>query len=327
MITRVFRSFEEARRQFAASSLAIGNFDGVHIGHQALLSATKQFADESGGLTTSVLTFDPHPTAVVAPERKPALISTLDQRLRLLRMAGAEQIMVLPFTEDIARFSPTQFVQNVLVDLLNVKAIFVGENFRFGHKQVGTPESLRELGRDLGFAPFFIKPVTYRGETVSSSLIRQYLKDGKVSRAGRLLGRCFVIEGEVVAGRGVGSKQLVPTLNVRPAADQLVPRGIYVSETFDTSRDRRWHSITNVGTSPTFGTNETTIETYLLSEFDGLTPESIRVDFRRFVRWETWFPTVDDLRLQILKDVARAQAYWRRFQQICLRYTESDLTA
>jgi riboflavin kinase/FMN adenylyltransferase len=327
VITKIFRSFEEARGQFAASSLAIGNFDGVHIGHQALLSTTKQFAQETGGLTTSVLTFDPHPTAVVAPERKPALISTLDQRLRLLKIAGAEQIMVLPFTEDVARLSPKQFVQNVLVDLLNVRAIFVGENFRFGHKQAGTPESLRELGQDFGFAPFFIKPVRYRGETVSSSLIRRYLKDGKVSRAGRLLGRCFFVEGEVVAGRGVGSKQLVPTLNVRPAVDQLVPRGIYVSETFDTERDRRWHSITNVGTNPTFGTNETTIETYLLSEFDGLTPESIRVEFRRFVRWETWFPTVDELRVQILKDVARAQAYWRMFQHICLRYTESDLTA
>jgi riboflavin kinase/FMN adenylyltransferase len=311
MSVRIFRSVEEARGNFAASALAIGNFDGVHIGHQALLEAARSFAGRSGS-KTSVLTFHPHPTAIVAPERTPPLICTLEQRLRLLEAAGAEQILVLPFTEDVARLSPEQFVSQILTGVLNTRAVFVGQNFRFGHKQAGTPETLRALGRQSGFEPCFIDPVSYRGEIVSSSSIREYLKGGNVARAGRMLGRCFFVEGDVVAGRGVGSKQLVPTLNVRPAAEQIVLRGIYVTETIDTRRNRRWQSITNVGTSPTFGTNETTIETYLLSPFDGLTPESIRVEFRRFVRWETWFPSVDDLRVQILKDVARAQAYWRR---------------
>lgn len=311
MSARVFRSLDEARGQFAASALAIGNFDGVHIGHQALIEGTRNFA-EPRDLVPSVLTFHPHPTAVVAPDRKPPMICTLEQRIRLLQAAGAKQVLVLPFTQDVARLSPDEFVCDILINVLNTKAVFVGRNFRFGHKQAGTPETLRTWGGKCGFEAQFIDPISYRGQVVSSSLIREYLKNGNVSRAGRLLGRCFFVEGEVVAGRGVGSKQLVPTLNVRPEPEQVVPRGIYVTETLDLARDRRWQSITNVGTSPTFGTNETTIETYLLSEFDGLTPESIRVEFRRWVRWETWFPTVADLKVQIFKDVARAQAYWRR---------------
>jgi riboflavin kinase/FMN adenylyltransferase len=294
--------------------LAIGNFDGVHIGHKTLLERTGEFA-VAGGLLSSVLTFHPHPTAVVAPERLPPMICTLDQRLRLLEAAGAEQILVLPFTEEVARLSPEQFISEILVGLLNTKAVFVGRNFRFGHKQRGTPATLEAFGQQAGFEPHFIEPVTYRGEIVSSSAIREYLKRGNVSRAGRLLGRCFFIEGDVIAGRGVGSKQLVPTLNVRPEVEQLAPRGIYITETIDSARKRYWQSITNVGTSPTFGTNELTIETYLLSDFDGLTPESIRVEFRRFVRSETWFPSVDDLRVQILEDVERAQTYWHRLRK------------
>jgi riboflavin kinase/FMN adenylyltransferase len=312
MSARIFRSLEQARGNFAPSALLIGNFDGVHLGHQALLAQARSFA-ASHALLPSVLTFDPHPTVIVAPNRTPRMICTLDQRLRLLEAAGAEQILVLPFTEQVARLSPHEFVWEILVDVLKIRGVFVGENFRFGHKQAGTPETLRTLGREAGFEARFIEPVSYRGEIVSSSGIREHLKNGRVNRAGRLLGRCFFVEGDVVAGRGVGSKELVPTLNLRPERNQLVPRGIYVTDTIDTARNRRWHSITNVGTSPTFGTNETTIETYLISPFDGLTPESIRVQFRRWVRWETWFPSVGDLRVQILEDVDRAQAYWNHF--------------
>ncbi len=314
MSARVFRSLAEARGNFAPCSLAIGNFDGVHIGHRALLDVARRFAAERN-LTPSVLTFHPHPTAVVAPDRKPLLICTLQERLKLLDAAGAEQIFVLPFTEDISRLTPAQFVSTILVETLKTKEVFVGENFRFGHKQSGTPGVLAQLGEKFGFESHFIAPVCYRGEVVSSSAVRRYLKDGNVSRAGRLLGRCFSTEGEVVAGRGVGSKQLVPTLNVRPNPEQALPLGIYATETFDTLRNRSWQSITNVGTSPTFGTTETVIETYLLSPFDGLTPESIQVDFRHFIRRETWFPTIEALRVQIMKDVARAQAYWRRLEK------------
>lgn len=308
-------SLEDVRGSFGPCSLAIGNFDGVHIGHQELLSQTFDFASHNG-LRGAVLTFHPHPTVVVAPDRTPLTICSLEERLRLLELAGAERILVLPFTEEIARLSPAEFVSRILVDALETKAVFVGDNFRFGHKQAGTPDTLRTLGEQFGFVSHFVKPIAYRGEIVSSSGVRAYLTDGNVSRAGRLLGRCFMIEGAIVAGHGIGSKQTVPTLNLHPAPGQLVPRGVYVTETFEPLTHRRWPSITNAGVRPTFGGDELTIESFLLGPLEGHAPERIQVRFRRFVRAERQFPTPEALKDQIFKDVARAQAYWRRLAKL-----------
>jgi riboflavin kinase / FMN adenylyltransferase len=313
----VFSSIEEAEGRFGPSALAIGNFDGVHIGHQALLSKTVAFASQNG-LIPAVLTFDPHPTAVVAPDRVPLMICSLEERLRLLTAAGAVHILVLPFTEAIARLSPQDFVSKILTNALSTKAVFVGENFRFGHQQAGTANTLRALAVQFGFVSQFVSPVSFRGEIVSSSAIRQYLSSGNVVRAGRLLGRCFSVEGPVVSGHGVGSKQTVPTLNLLPVPGQLVPRGVYVTETIDPAANRRWPSITNTGTRPTFGGDQVTIETFLLGTLDGPSPEGIRVHFRRFLRAERQFPTPEALKTQILKDVARARAYWRRLSKTVL---------
>ncbi len=314
------------------SALAIGNFDGVHIGHQALISAAVAWASRNGAKPT-VLTFDPHPATVVAPNRVPPLICTLPQRLRLLKTAGAVEVMVLPFTEETAHLTPEEFVEQILVKMLNVKAVFVGENFRFGHRQAGTPDTLRKLAKRYDFATQFLPPVTSRGEIVSSSLIRRYLAEGRVGRAGRLLGRCFSVEGPVVSGRGIGRKETVPTLNLRPAPGQIVPPGIYVSETLERETGRRWQSVTSAGTNPTFNGSDLTIETYLLERLQGVpikqgrdregadigasmlkgeTPKEIEVRFRRFIRPERKFPSAEALKAEIFRDVARAQTYWRR---------------
>jgi riboflavin kinase / FMN adenylyltransferase len=146
--------------------------------------------------------------------------------------------------------------------------------------------------------------------------VREYLAAGNVARAGRLLGRCFAIEGPIVTGHGVGSKQTVPTLNLRPAAGQLLPRGVYVTETLDLRTGRYWPSITNAGVRPTFGGDDLTIETFLLDSLEGRAPEHIEVRFRRFIRPERQFPTPDALKGQIFKDAARAQAYWRRLSKL-----------
>lgn len=315
MSGNVFRSVEEARRHAGPCALTIGNFDGVHIGHQALLAQTIDHAAKKN-LAPAVLTFDPHPAVVVAPERIPAMICTLEQRLQLLSSAGADRILVLPFTAEVARLTPEQFVSQILVGGLKTQAVFVGENFRFGHRQTGSPDVLRTLGSQFGFISQFLKPVSFRGEIVSSSLIRRYLASGNVSRAARLLGRCFVVEGSIVAGHGVGSKQTVPTLNLRPQPGQLVPRGVYITETIDLLEHRHWPSITNVGVRPTFGGDEVTIETFLLSPLEGRTPERIKVEFHRFVRHEQQFENAEALKAQILKDVAAAQKYWRRVTRL-----------
>lgn len=315
MTPQVFHSVEEARGRLAGCALTIGNFDGVHIGHQALLANTLRYAT-ANGLMPAALTFHPHPTVIVAPERVPELICTLDQRLRFIAETGVNNIVVLPFTAEVARLSPRQFVSEVLCDALATKAVFVGENFRFGRKHRGTPHTLELLGAELGFTSQTVQPVSLRGELISSSVIRRYLASGNVSRAARLLGRCFSIEGPVVPGRGIGSRQTVPTLNLQPPTGQLVPRGVYITETLEPSTARRWQSITNCGVSPTFGNRELTIETFLLSPLEGAAPSRIDVRFHRFLRPEQQFENAEALKTQILKDVSRAQAYWRHLSHL-----------
>ena len=311
----VFRSLDEAAGRGRPCALAIGNFDGVHLGHQSLLARTVQLADRSG-VTPAALTFHPHPTTVVAPERIPLNLCSFEERLARIAEAGVQEITVLPFTAEIARLSPEAFVQQVLIAALQAKIVVVGENFRFGCRQSGNARTLQELGERCGFETYLLPPVLYRGEIVSSSAIRQYLNTGALTRANRLLGRCFSIAGPVVSGQGIGSKQTVPTLNLRRIDGQLTPRGVFITETFEASTGRSWQSITNVGNRPTFAGEEVTIETFLLSALKEPAPEYIRVEFRHFIRAERAFPDAPSLRAQIMQDVARAQAYWRRARPV-----------
>jgi riboflavin kinase/FMN adenylyltransferase len=317
MSGNTFRSLEEVNGRFGPCALAIGNFDGVHIGHRKLIAEAVQFASEQG-ITPAVLTFDPHPTAVVAPDRVPPMICTMEQRLKLLGEAGAQKIFVLTFTAELAQQSPEEFVSGLLVKSLETRGVFVGEGFRFGYKQSGTPEVLSQLASQYNFSARFVHPVSYRGEIVSSSAIRRYIGSGNVSRASRLLGRCYSLEGEVVKGQGIGSKQTVPTLNLRPDCHLVLPRGVYATETLDLESGRKWESVTNSGYRPTFGGTELTVETYLLSPLGDSSPERIQVQFRHFIRPEKQFPDAAGLRAQIFRDVARAQVFtrrWRKFAQ------------
>ena len=328
MMARVFRSVDEARGRFGPCALAIGNFDGVHLGHQKLIAETVSCARRNG-LTPAVITFDPHPTAIVAPERVPPLICPLEERLRLIAAAGAEHILVLNFTPEISRLSPAEFVEQILVDALQTKAVLVGENFRFGYRQEGTPETLQRLGARHGFNTCFLEPVKFRGQIISSSAVRSHLKNGNVLQAARFLGRCYSLAGPVVSGRGIGSKQAVPTLNLMPAPELVVPHGIYVTETFDVTEkfdvketfdvtetfdnvnQRRWPSVTSCGYNPTFGATDLTVETYLLTALENNSPRAIEVRFRHFLRREETYPDAQSLKAQILNDVARSEAYWQ----------------
>jgi riboflavin kinase/FMN adenylyltransferase len=315
MSAMVFRSLQEAQGKFGPAALAIGNFDGVHIGHRALIGAMAEYADRHS-LRKGVLTFHPHPTVLVAPDRVPPMLCTLDERIQWLQNLGVERILVLPFTPELSHFTPEQFVAQVLVDALNTKGTFVGENFHFGYRQAGTPAVLTELGKQYGFATTFLKPVTYKGDVVSSSAIRKALIQHRLLFASRLMSRCFSAAGPVVAGQGIGARQTVPTLNIRPVPDQLLLRGVYITRTFDLSLDRSWPSITNVGVRPTFQGEGVTIESYLLAPLTGETPREIRVEFRRFLREEHQFSNPESLKQQIFRDVARAQAYWRRVEKV-----------
>jgi riboflavin kinase/FMN adenylyltransferase len=308
MRAQVFRSLEEAHGRFGPAALAMGNFDGVHIGHRALVASMSDYA-QAHGLKKGVLTFHPHPTVLVAPDRVPPMLCTLDERIAHLEALGVEQILVLPFTPELSRHTPEEFVERVLAGTLNTRATFVGTNFHFGYRQAGTPAVLTELGRQHGFATTFLEPITYRGRIVSSSAIREALNSHRLGFASRLLGRCFSVAGPVVAGQGIGRRETVPTLNIVPAADQILLRGVYITRTFDLDSRRQWPSITNIGEGMT-------VESFLLTPLTGESPRQIRVEFRRFVREERQFESPQMLKEQILRDVGRAQAYWRRADRL-----------
>lgn len=318
---RVYRRIEEIGPEAHGCAVSVGNFDGVHIGHKRIFRRVVQLSRERGW-KPSVLTFDPHPTKVVAPGRAPKLLSSVDERVRYMQAEGIEQAFVLPFDERFSRQTPEEFVEHVLVERLQAKAVLVGDNFRFGNKQAGNVETLRELGAKLGFIVEIIGGVELRGRVVSSSAVRAAISAGQTMLACRLLERPYALEGNVVRGQGIGSKQTVPTLNLETAAEVLPANGVYVSRTLALSDGRSWPSVTNVGYRPTFNGQGLTIETFLLEKLDGDSPENIRVEFYLRLRDEKKFESPEALRHQILRDVSRAQAFHRRYGR--LKHTPCD---
>ena len=312
---RVYRSLAEVPADFGPSALTIGNFDGVHAAHRRILRRVKEVAVERG-LKAGALTFNPHPSKVVAPARAPRLMTSPEERCVLMQEEGIEQVLILPFDRDVARLAPEQFVEQVLVRKLGVRAVVLGHDFCFGYKQSGNVRVLTELGRKYGFTTEEVKAVMVRGRLVSSTALRQLIEAGLVAQAARLLERPYALEGEVVAGHGVGSKQTVPTLNLAANTEVLPATGVYVTRTRDLDDGRAWPSITNVGHRPTFGGDQKiSIETFLLTPLEGEAPRRIRVEMLWRVRDERKFPDAQALKQQILRDAGRARAYFRRLKK------------
>ena len=306
-----FRSVAEVPASFGPSVVTIGNFDGVHAGHRAMLRRVSEIARERG-LAATVLTFDPHPAAVLAPDRAPKLLMTIAQRVRAMEAEGVDAALLLPFSLEFARLTPEEFAAGILRDTLHARVVLVGEDFRFGHKQAGDIGTLRELGARLGFEVEPVVAVTRRGERISSSSVRRLVGEGAVSKACRMLGAPFALEGPIVKGQGIGSKQTVPTLNLDPRNEVLPKTGVYVTRARDLADGRRWNSITNIGYRPTFDGSALTVETFLLSPFDGLTPLEVEVEFLAFVRDERKFESPEALRAQIIRDAGVAARLHRR---------------
>jgi riboflavin kinase/FMN adenylyltransferase len=321
---KVYWNLEDIPADFGPSAVAIGNFDGVHAGHREILRRATQIANDFG-YTPSVLTFHPHPKKLLSPSTAPRSLDSIDKRLERLAALGIRQAVVLPFTAEFSSLSPRDFLRKIVAGKLDAKSVLVGDNFRFGHRQQGDVALLRELAPVFGYAPEITEAVTTRGRAVSSSLIRHLLTEGKVQLANRLLGYPYMLEGGIVSGQGIGSKQTVPTLNLSVAevldAERVIPlAGVYVTQTHNLQDGHTWPSITNIGYRPTFtgGDPEAglSIETYLLSPLAGPPPERIRVEFRMRLREERKFGDPAGLKAQILRDVARAQTYWRRVSRI-----------
>lgn len=311
---KIFRSASEVPADFGPSIVTIGNFDGMHAGHREIMRRVVQLAREHN-CTPTVLTFDPHPARVLAPDRAPKLLMTMNQRLRSFEALGIQAVFAIPFSFEFAKLSPADFVDQILGSTLKARVVLVGEDFRFGYRQSGNLDTLRELGLRFGFVLEPVAPVGRRGERISSTRIRHLITDGAVSRACRMLGAPFALEGNVVTGQGIGSKQTVPTLNLAPENEVLPKTGVYATRTLDLRSGMRRNSITNVGFRPTFGGDALTVESFLLEPPEGDHPERIEVSFLARIRDERRFPTPEALKAQILRDVGVANRLHRRLMK------------
>lgn len=312
---RVLRSLASGAPVGEGTVVTIGNFDGVHLGHQAILRQVVARSHELG-LVPAVLTFDPHPARVLALDRAPLLINTTAQKLRRLEQSGVETVLLCPFSPEFAQLSPAEFADRVLRQTLNARVVMTGEDFRFGHRQAGDIVRLRELGRELGFDVEAIADIDAgprsSGQRISSTGVRTLVAEGRVSRACRLMGAPFTLEGPVVAGFGIGKKQTVPTLNLA-AENELLPRhGVYVTRTRPDA-GAPVASITNVGMRPTFEGSAVTVETFLLSDGPVKAPSRLEVEFLAWVRAERKFESPEALRAQILRDIGSARRFHRHF--------------
>jgi riboflavin kinase/FMN adenylyltransferase len=287
-------------------ALAIGNFDGVHLGHQALVRATVLGA-RAAGVSAAVLTFEPHPARVVAPERSPRTLLTLEQRAEILAELGVGTVAVLAFDAALAGLSPERFAEDVLARRLLARSVFVGERFRFGSGRAGDAARLMQLGDALGFRVHALPVVSLDGGPVSSSRVREALAQGDVGLAARLLGRPFFVDGRVVSGDGRGRTLGVPTANVETLNETLPGDGVYAGRARPGPGGAWWPCVVNVGLRPTFDGRRRTVEAHLLS-FDGeLLGSSLRLRFQERLREERRFQGAAELAAQIKSDIEAAR--------------------
>jgi len=303
---RTFVGLDQVPADLGPTAVTIGVFDGVHLGHQALLARVVEEA-RSRGVLPGAITFDRHPMKVVRPGSDPPLLSTLSQRVELLGRHGMEFVLVLPFTPKLSRMAAEEFAVKVLLEAVNARVVVVGANFRFGHRAAGDARLIAELARPRGVDVVALSLDADQGEPVSSTRVRAALAAGEVETVRRLLGRPFTVEGHVVHGAERGRRLGIPTANLRvPARLALPAKGVYAGH-LEVQGSPPMPAVSNVGTSPQFGGNELRVETFVL-DFDGdLYDRLVRVSFEHRIRDETVFPSVEALVERMNDDVAQAR--------------------
>ncbi len=305
---RLYRSLDEVDIAPALGrAVAIGVFDGVHRGHQRILSRAVEQARESGALSTAV-TFYPHPEAVLRPRPAPRMLTSLEQKARLLEALDLDEVVVVRFNWEFALLSPEAFCRAVLSNHLGARIVFVGKNFRFGRDGTGTAAHLADYGATHGFEVRAVELVEEGGETISSTRIRELLRVGHVREAARLLGRPHRVEGIVTTGAGRGRGLDAPTANLPSLKDMALPRsGVYVTRS--TVDGTEVHSsVTSVGTNPTFSSDrKMRIETLLFDYSGVLYGRHLAVDFLDRIRAQRTFPDAESLARQIRQDVETAR--------------------
>jgi riboflavin kinase/FMN adenylyltransferase len=313
----IYHKLEDISADLGRSLVSVGNFDGVHRAHLRVLQEIVARSKHRHARSVAV-TFEPHPMRILRPDAGLKLLTPLPEKIRLLEKTGIDVVALIPFTPELSLMSPREFVKLILCDRLRAVEVHEGYNFRFGHKAAGDVTLLTELGAECGFDVITYPELRLRGQSVSSTRIRELIHAGNIRRARSLLGRPFSIQSTAGRGRGYGSKYTVPTINLS-RYQELVPRdGVYVTQT--RVGKECFNSVTNVGNRPTFGSDSFAIESHLL-DFHPLeitADTEIEISFLSGVRDEIKFSSVEELRRQIQRDVAKAEHYFKLMRRKAL---------
>ncbi|MEW5807586.1 MAG: bifunctional riboflavin kinase/FAD synthetase [Acidobacteriota bacterium] len=285
----------------------IGNFDGIHMGHRRIIEKVLE-RGQALRLKTVLITFDPHPARVIAPFYPLRLIHTKHQKTRMLETTGIDVLLFISFDRDISLLTAEEFLSQVLLSRMTPEEIYVGENFRFGRNRSADSKTLSALGEKLGFKVGIIESVIIDGETVSSSIIRRMIEDGRVERASLFLGHLFSIEGEVMPGEGIGKTIKIPTANIHPRNELLPRMGVYITESLVAGSKHR--SVTNIGIRPTFNLQTYSIETHIMDFQSTIYGEEIEVFFHKRIRDELKFENLEKLREQIERDIEEMKSFF-----------------
>ena len=292
------------------SVLSIGNFDGIHLGHQAVLRHVAERA-RSVEAPAVAMTFDPHPIKLLRPADAPRLLTTLEQRLELIARTGIETCLLVPFTHRVARMTAESFVRDVLAARLAIREVYIGKNFRFGADRGGDVDLLTRMGEELGFQAASSPIVEHGGEVVSSTRVRETVSEGRVAEAAELLDRAVHIDGRVLEGKRLGRTLGFPTLNVEVENELQPNRGVYITAVHIPSFSRVFPAVTNIGVRPTIYQNSlTTVESHLLDFTADVYRERVRLFFLDRLREERAFGSTTQLMAQIRRDVEAARAYF-----------------
>ncbi len=282
--------------------LTIGNFDGVHLGHQGIFRTLVKRAKERSG-TSVVFTFEPHPLRIIAPERAPKLLTPFKDKVSLIKSHGIDQLICANFTKEFARINADDFVKDILAGSIGVKEVFIGSNYLFGKGRKGSPELLRRLGKKYGFRVTVLNEIKLNNVTLSSSRIRLMIAKGKVEDASELLGRHYSVEGVVIEGAKRGKALLnVPTANIATSNELLPKDGVY-AVTVDIGK-KSFGGAANIGCNPTFMDKKFSFEVHILGLDRELLGETLRINFIKRIRDERKFDNINDLALQMKKDIA-----------------------
>ena len=301
----IIRGLEALKESYPNTVMTIGNFDGLHLGHQKILLTVIRKSEEMRG-TSMVVTFDPHPMKVLAPEREIKLLTTPKERERLLEAMRIKVLLCINFNKEFSYLPPDDFIEDVLVKKIEAKAVIVGQNYAFGKDRKGTTELLRRRGRKYGFSVNVVRNARVNGEVVSSSKIRSLLLKGQVFEASTFLGRAYPIEGNVIRGAGRGEKLLhVPTANIT-TPNELVPKeGVYAVRIG--YRGEFFDGVANIGKKPTFGDAITSYEVHIFNFSGNLLGEHLRIYFIDWIRSGRSFPDAVSLEKQIRNDIEKAK--------------------